>query len=110
MRSFWEEFRDVVAVVGGDALETTNGDGLSVDATAAARRLAGTIARAAEDAWKDVRFAIEEVRFGESSLSDEADVLRHVRVGRAGPLAIHHFMVVLRIRDVGGRARSWCGS
>src|SRR5204863_3349966 len=110
MRSLREEFGDVVAIVGRDTLETTNSDRLAIDSTAATCRLAGAIARPAEDAWKDVRFAIEEVRFGESSLRDEAEILRHVRVGRTSPLTIHHFMVVLRIRDVCGRARSWCGS
>ena len=41
---------DVVAEVGGDALEPADRDRLAVDAAAAARRLARSVAGAAEDA------------------------------------------------------------
>jgi hypothetical protein len=94
----------------GDAFETTDGNRLSVDAAAATCRLAGPVARAAEDAGKDVGFAVEEVGLRVASLRDQPNVLGHVRVGGTRPLAIDHFMVVLRIRNVRGRARSWSGS
>ena len=99
-RRFREELGDVVAMVGGDALQPADRDRLSVDASAAARGLAGAVAGAAEDAREDVRFAVEEVRLGVSPLRDEPDVLGDVGVGRAGPLAVHHFMVVLRIGNI----------
>ena len=41
---------DVVLVIGGDALQAADRDGLAVDAAAAARRLARAIAGAAENA------------------------------------------------------------
>src|SRR5262249_4034008 len=52
---------DVVLEVGRDALEATDRDRLFLDATAAARRLAGTVAGAAEDAGKYVRLPIDHV-------------------------------------------------
>src|ERR1019366_8038166 len=92
-----------VAKIGCDALEPADRDRLSVDATAAARRLARPIARAPENSRKDVRLAVEQVRVGVLSLRDEPQVLRHIRMGRARPLAVYNLMVVARIGDVGGR-------
>jgi hypothetical protein len=48
-------------MIGRDALQPTDRDGLAIDASASARGLAGPIARSAEDTWKDVRLAIEEI-------------------------------------------------
>ena len=59
---------DVALEVGSDALEPADRDRLGLDAAAPARRFARTIARATEDARKDVRIAIEQVRIGEASL------------------------------------------
>ena len=86
--------RDVVAQVGGDALEAADRDRLAVDAGAPARGLARAVAGAAEDAGKDVGLAVEQVRLGVATLRDEPDVLRHVGVCRAGPLAVDDLMVV----------------
>ncbi len=47
--------------VRGDALEATDGDGLSVDAVAPAGRLAGPVAGASEDAREDVGLAVQHV-------------------------------------------------
>jgi hypothetical protein len=55
-----DQVRDVVAVVGGDALQAADGHGLAVHAGAAAGGLAGAIARAPEDAGNtfDSRFTM----------------------------------------------------
>ncbi len=53
--------RDVVAQVGGDALQPADGDRLFLDPTAPAGRLAGPIADAPEDAGEDIRLAIDHV-------------------------------------------------
>ena len=66
-------------------------------ASAAAGRLAGTVAGAPENAGENVRFAIEHVGVGVSALRDQADVFGDVGVGGTSPLAIHDFMVVVRI-------------
>ena len=95
-----QQVADVVAMVGGDALEPADRDRLAVDATAPARGLARPVARAAEDAREDVRLAVEHVRLGVPPLRDQPDVFRHVGVRRTGPLAVDDLMVVLRIRDV----------
>jgi hypothetical protein len=91
---------DVVLVVGRHALQAADGHGLAVHARAPARRLAGTVAGPAENARKHVRFAIDDVGVTEPALGDEPDVLGHVGVGRAGPLAIDDLMVVVRVPDV----------
>ncbi len=112
-RRLGEELGDVVAQVGRDALEPADGDRLSVDPSAATRRLAGSVAGAAEDAREDVGFAVEEVRLGVAALGDQPEVFRHIGVRRTGVLAVHNLMVVLRIADVRGgtgRLRRWGGS
>jgi hypothetical protein len=60
-RDLRQPIGDVVLVIGGDALQPADRDGLAVDAAAAARRLARAIAGAARDSGKDVRLAIEDV-------------------------------------------------
>src|SRR5436309_5525070 len=91
---------DVVAQIGGDALQSADRDRLAVNASAAACRLARPVARAAENPRKDIRLPIEQIRFGVPPLGDEPDVLRNVRVRRTRPLAVDDSMVVLRIADV----------
>src|SRR3954463_13922509 len=91
-------------MIGRHALEATDRDGFAVDATASTGGLAWAIARASENARKDVGFAIEQVGLAISSLRDEADVLGDVGVGGTRPLAVDNLMVVLRIENVGGHA------
>ena len=92
---------DVVLVIGGDALQPADRDGLAVDAAAAARRLARAIARAPEDAREDVRLAIEDVGIVEPALRDHPDVFRHVGVRRGRPTGSRRrLMVVVRIRRI----------
>ena len=90
---------DLVAVIGGYALQSANRNGLAVHSFAAACGLAGAIAGAAQNAGKDVRFAVEQVSVGVSALRDEADVFRHIGVGGAGPLTIHNFVEVVRVAE-----------
>ena len=88
---------DVAFQVGRDALEATDGDRLSVDAVAAAGRLAGSVAGAPEDSREDVGLPVEHVGVVELALSDHPDVARHVGVRRTGPLAVHDLVVVVRV-------------
>src|SRR6185503_3575482 len=87
-------------MIGRDALEPADRDRFAVDPAAATRRLARSVAGASKNARKDVGFAVEQIRFAVSPLGDQTDVLGNVRVGRAGPLAVHHFVVVLRVGNV----------
>src|SRR5207244_1464434 len=95
-----KKWRDVVAKVGGNALQATDCHRLSVYPAAAAGRLAGTVTGAAEDARKDVGFPVEEVRFGVSSLGDQPQVFRHIGVCRTCVLTVHHLMVGVGGADV----------
>src|SRR4051812_30704522 len=95
---------NVVAQVGGDALQSADRDRLAIDASAATCPLAGPVAGPTENPRKDIRFPVEQMRFGVPPLRDEPDVLRHVRVRRTRPLAVDDSMVVLRIADVSGHA------
>src|SRR5205814_5601235 len=91
---------DVVTKVRGDALQPAYRDRLAIDARAAARGLAGAVARAPENAGKDVRLPIHEVRLRVPALSDQPNVFGDVRVGGTRPLAIDNLMVIARVADV----------
>ncbi len=71
------------------------------DPAAAAGRFTRTIARAAQNRREHVRFPIDHVRFGVLALGDEADVLGNVGMGRTRPLAIHDFVEVRRLANIG---------
>jgi hypothetical protein len=93
---------DVTLVIGGDALEAADGDGLFFHPDAAAGWLTGAIAGASEDPWKDVRIPVDHECVGVSSGGDQTDVFRYRGVGGTGPLAVDHLVEVVGILDVGG--------
>src|SRR5580704_13011594 len=101
LRHLRQPCRDIVAVVGGDALQAADRDWLLFDAPATAGRLAGTVADASEDAGEDVGLAVHHVGIGEAALGDQSDVLRDIGVSRTGPLAIYNSMVVVGVRGIG---------
>ena len=91
---------DVIPVIGGDAFQSTNRDGLVFYAAPATRRLAGTIADAAEYSREYVRFAILHIRIAEPPLGDQADIFRHVGMSRTAVLAVDDLVEILGIGDV----------
>src|SRR4029077_3238649 len=88
------------AIVGGDPLQSANGDGLLFDSAAAAGRFARSIAHPSQDTREYVGFSIHHVGVGEFALGDEPDVFRNVGVCRASPLAVDHPMEVVRFRSI----------
>jgi hypothetical protein len=88
-------------MVCGNALEPANSDRLPIDALSAAGWLARTIAGATQDARKYIGFSVDHVGVRESPLRYQPDVLRHIRMRRACPLAIDYFVVVIWISNVG---------
>ena len=85
---------DVFLEVGGDALQAADRDRLGLalpgvaallDAAAAARGLAGTVAGAPENAGKDVRFPVDEVGVAVAARGDQADVFGNGRYGPGTP-------------------------
>ena len=107
----WQEIRDVlVPEIRRDALQPADRDRLFVQAGSSARGLAGAVARSTQDPRKDVRVAIQHVGVGVPAERDEPDVLRHVGVRGACPLAIHDPVVMMGVRDIGrahGEARGF---
>ena len=99
---FRKAIRDVVAQVGRDALQAADGDGFAVHAAAAAGRLAGAIAGAPENRGEHIRFPVEHVGVGIAALRDQTNVFGNIGVGRTRPLAVHDFVEVVRVVDVGG--------
>src|SRR6185312_4859552 len=99
----------VVLVVGGDALQTADRNRLLLaldqrlvlDAGAAAGRLAGTVASAAQNSREDVGLPIDHVGVGVAPVRDQADVFRDGGVRGTSPLAIHDLVEIVGIRDVG---------
>jgi len=92
---------DVSAKIGGDAFQAADGDWFGVQASPAAGWLAGPVAGSAEDSRENVGMPIEHIGICVFSLGDEPDVFRDVGVGGTGPLAIHYFVEVVRIGDIG---------
>ena len=91
---------DVVLEVGGDALQAADRDRRLLDAAAAARRLARTIAGASEDSRKHVRLPIDHVGVAVAAFGDQADVFGNGGVRGTGPLAIDHFVKVVGGRNI----------
>src|SRR5579864_2789419 len=102
-RRLWHAAADIVLRVGANALQTTDRNRFFLDAAAPAGRLTRTVAGSAQNAWKDVRFPVDHVGVGIAAGRNQADIFRHRRVRRARPLAIHHFVEVVRIGYVGRR-------
>src|SRR5205823_4136153 len=96
-----QALRDVVLEVGGDALEAADCHRRFLDASAAARRFAWTIAGASQNSGKHVRFPIDHVGVAVAALRDQSDVFGNRGVCRTGPLAIDHFVKVVGGRDIG---------
>ena len=91
---------DVVLEVGGDALQPADRDRRFLDAAAAARRLARTVAGASENSRKHVRPPIDHVGVAVAAFGDQADVFGHGRMRGTGPLAVDHFVKVVGCRDI----------
>ena len=98
---FGSRARDVVLVVGGDALQAADRHRLVLDAHAPAGRLARAVAGAPENARKHVRLPVDHVGVGVAARRDQPDIFGNGRVRRAGPLAIHDFVEVVRRGNVG---------
>ena len=96
-----QALRDVVLEVGGDALQPADRDRRLLDASAAARRLAWTIAGASQNSGKHVRFPVDHIGVAVAALGDQSDVFGNGSVRRTGPLAIDHFVKVVGGRDIG---------
>ena len=91
---------DVILEIGGDALQPADRDRRFLDAAAAARGLARTIAGASENSRKHIRSPIDHVGVAIAAFSDQADVFWNWRVRGTGPLAVDNFMKVVGCRDI----------
>jgi hypothetical protein len=105
-RCAWQVLLDRLAMVGRDAFQPTDCDRLVVDAAAPAGRLTRSIADPAENAGEYVRLAIQQVRVGMAALRDQPDVLGHVGMCGAGPLAVDDAVKPAGIGRVGRLHRS----
>jgi hypothetical protein len=93
-------------VVGGDALQAADRDGLRrfrrfLNTSAAAGGLAWTIAGAPEDTGKHVRMPIDHVGVAVTLSGDQSDVFGDGRMGRARPLTIDDLVEIIGVLDVG---------
>src|SRR5690606_35787307 len=60
-----------------------------------------TVACPAQNTGKNVRVPVDHIGLGVPALCDQADVLRHRRMGRARVLAIDDLMKIFGISNVG---------
>ena len=88
--------------VGRHPLQPADRHRLVLDPAAAAGRLAGPVAGAAQHAGEDVGHPVDHVGIAVAALPDQADVFGHGGVGRAGPLAIDDLVEVSRVGHIGG--------
>src|SRR5262249_11102166 len=75
--------------------------GFIFDTAAPARRLARSIAGAAEDSGEDVGPPVDHVGVRVAPVGDQPDVFGDRGMGGAGPLAVDDLVEVVRILDVG---------
>ena len=92
---------NVALVVCGDALQPADRDRFLFGSHPTAHRLARTVAGASQDAREYVGLPVDHERLGVALLGDQADVFRHRGMRRASPLAVDHFVEVVRIPDIG---------
>ena len=97
----WQTVANVVFVVGRDSFQAANSHRLLLYACAPARWLAGAVARATENSRKDIRAPVDHVRVGIPAVCNQTDIFRDGRMCRASPLAVHHLVEVVRLRNVG---------
>jgi hypothetical protein len=71
---------DVVLEVGGDALQAADRNRGFLDAAAAARRLARTIAGASQNSGKHIRFPVDHIGVAITPLCNQTDVFGNWRV------------------------------
>src|SRR3954447_24831124 len=90
----------VILEIGGDALQAADRDRRFLDAAAAARGLAWSVAGAAENSRKHIRFPVDHIGVAVTAFGDQADVFRHGRMRGASPLAVDHFVKVIRCRNI----------
>src|SRR5258707_7894083 len=91
---------DVILEIGGDALQPADRNGRFLDAATAARGFARTVAGAAENSRKHIRFPVDHVGVAITAFGDQTDVFRHGRMRGAGPLAVDYFVKVVGRRNV----------
>jgi hypothetical protein len=99
-RGFREPIGNVALAVSGDTFQPADGDRLFLQASAPAGWLAWPVARAPEDSGKDVRLPVDQISPVVIPVGDAPDIFRNWRMGRAGPLAINHFVEVIGMRKV----------
>src|SRR5690606_32712441 len=93
-------------VVGSDALEPADGDRLGfagvvlLDPATPARRLAGSVAGAPEDAGEDVRPPVDHVGIVVTTGGDQADVFGHRRMSRTRPLTVDDAVEGVGMTDI----------
>ena len=84
-------------MVRGNSFEATDRNRFVLYATTSAGRFARAVAYAAQNARKDIRFAIEHVGFGKLALGDQPNVPRHVSMRWASPLTVDYLVKIVWI-------------
>ena len=91
---------DVAPKIGRHSLQPADRNRFSIQAPAAAGRLAGSIAGAAKNRREHIRLTVEHVGIGVPALRNEPYVFRNVSVRGTRPLAVHDSVEVIRVVDV----------
>ncbi len=89
-------------MISRDTLEATDCHRALIGSATPTCRLTGAITYTAQYTGKDIAFAIQDISVGEFTLGNFANVLGHISMRRASPLAIHNLVVVIRVICIGG--------
>ena len=91
---------NVTAQIGGHAFQPADRNRSAIQAAAAAGRLARSITGAAQNRRENIGLPVDHVGIGVLTLGDQTDVLGHIRMRRARPLAVDYLVEVIRVANV----------
>jgi hypothetical protein len=84
----------------GHPLQATYRDRTIFNTATSACRFTRTVADTTENARKYVGFTIRDIRIAESTLGNQADVLRNVSMCGTSPLTVDNFVEVLGVGGI----------
>jgi hypothetical protein len=91
---------DIAFEISSDAFQSADRDRSAVQATPAACGFAWPVAGASQNGREHIGLPVDHIRLCVLALGDEANILRHVGVRRASPLAIDYLVEVIRVANV----------
>src|SRR5690606_3482685 len=100
-RCLWHVLAYIVFIVCSHPFQSANGDGFFFHPASSTGGFTRPVTSSAKDSWKNIGFPVDHISFAVFLRRYQTDIFRDWRVGWAGILAIHHFVVIFRILNIG---------